>query len=336
MRDIKNKLTSGKSTKTIQRRKGKMFGYQVLGFGSGGSNAQFICASGGTETTSGNFKIHTFTGPGTFTVNAVGNAAGSETVDYLVAAGGGGGGGSNLGITQSSRGSGGGGAGGYRESSGAASGCYTVSPLGACVAALPVSVQGYPITVGNGGGAGSGGPGGKGNDSTFSTITSTGGGGGINGSGQGTHGANGQPGGSGGGMGSTGPSPRCQGVGNQPPTNPPQGNPGGPPRNSGDYGGGSGGGGATQAAPGSCGESATGATSHINGSPVVRSQGGQGGAWGYCSPYPIAPLAQTAGPANSGWGGGGGQTGPNPQATWTGTAGAAGGSGIVIIRYKYQ
>ena len=34
MRDIKNKLTSSKSTKNIQSRRGKNFGYQVLGFGS--------------------------------------------------------------------------------------------------------------------------------------------------------------------------------------------------------------------------------------------------------------------------------------------------------------
>ena len=37
MRELKNKLTTGKNTKNIQRRKGKSFGYQVLGFGSGGS-----------------------------------------------------------------------------------------------------------------------------------------------------------------------------------------------------------------------------------------------------------------------------------------------------------
>ena len=39
MRDIKNKLTSGKNTKNIKNRKGKSFGYQVLGFGAGGSVA---------------------------------------------------------------------------------------------------------------------------------------------------------------------------------------------------------------------------------------------------------------------------------------------------------
>jgi len=36
MRDLKNKLTSNKNTKNIQSRKGKSFGYQVLGFGAGG------------------------------------------------------------------------------------------------------------------------------------------------------------------------------------------------------------------------------------------------------------------------------------------------------------
>ena len=29
----------------------------------------FIVATGGTESTCGNYKIHTFTGPGTFTVS---------------------------------------------------------------------------------------------------------------------------------------------------------------------------------------------------------------------------------------------------------------------------
>jgi len=52
--------------------------------------AQYIVATGGTITNCGNFKIHTFTGPGTFTVCSVGNPAGSVSVDYLVVAGGGG------------------------------------------------------------------------------------------------------------------------------------------------------------------------------------------------------------------------------------------------------
>ena len=68
-------------------------------------------------------------------------------------------------------------------SSGTASGCYSASPLGSGVSALPVSVQGYSIVVGAGG-AGSSlpapspttNPGNRGSNSTFSTITSTGGG----------------------------------------------------------------------------------------------------------------------------------------------------------------
>ena len=55
--------------------------------------ASYITATGGTITTAcTNFKVHTFTGPGTFTVCTAGNAAGSNSVDYLVVAGGGGGG----------------------------------------------------------------------------------------------------------------------------------------------------------------------------------------------------------------------------------------------------
>jgi hypothetical protein len=41
-------------------------------------------------TCCGDYKIHTFTGPGTFTVTCAGNPLGSNTVDYLVVAGGGG------------------------------------------------------------------------------------------------------------------------------------------------------------------------------------------------------------------------------------------------------
>ena len=40
------------------------FGYQVLGFGSGGAPAFGITASGGTESTDGDYKIHTFTANG--------------------------------------------------------------------------------------------------------------------------------------------------------------------------------------------------------------------------------------------------------------------------------
>jgi hypothetical protein len=70
----------------------------------------------------------------------------------------------------------GGGAGGFRQN--------FPSPA---IAGLPVTAQGYPITVGGGGpgGPGScpGGAGANGIDSVFSTIISTGGGGGGGGNG---------------------------------------------------------------------------------------------------------------------------------------------------------
>ena len=36
MRDLKTQLTSGKNTNNLKSTRGKSFGYQVLGFGSGG------------------------------------------------------------------------------------------------------------------------------------------------------------------------------------------------------------------------------------------------------------------------------------------------------------
>jgi hypothetical protein len=51
MRDLKNNLTSGKSTKNTKSRKGKSFGYQVLGFGAGGSKGpplmDYLVVAGG-------------------------------------------------------------------------------------------------------------------------------------------------------------------------------------------------------------------------------------------------------------------------------------------------
>ena len=302
---------------------------------------QFIEATGGTETFCGDFKIHTFTGPGTFTVSSVGNAVGSNTVDYLVVAGGGGGGTGDAG--------GGGGAGGYRESSGSASGDYTVSPLGSCVSALPVSIQGYSIVIG-GGGAGGGpqvglsgaDPGSSGSNSVFSTITSTAGGGG------GEFKTVGLTGGSGGGAGG-----RCGfagGAGNTPPVAPSQGNNGGTsnPSTSAINDAGGGGGGATAAgtngATPAAGPGGAGATSSINGTPTARAGGGGGGACGSRpagtggsggggagGTYPCASNANgTPGTINTGGGGGGVGVAAGPS------SGGSGGSGIVIIRYKFQ
>jgi len=295
---------------------------------------QFITATGGTITTSGDFKIHTFNSNATFCVSNAGNAAGSNTVDYMVVAGGAGGG-SGTGPS-SKRGAGGGGAGGFRESSGAASGCYTASPLGACVSALPVNAQGYPITVGAGGGGGNPAPGTDGGDSVFSNITSTGGGGGTSGPDDGPS-KGGRDGGSGGGLGKPGPpGDQTAGAGNTPAFSPPQGNDGGGPRPAGDYLAGNGGGGATaagsplQGIPGdpnfNGGAGGAGATTSINASPTVFSEGGRGGIWN--GPNPGSNNA-TANTGDAGRGGGAGNS-------YSGEAGGSGGSGRVVIRYKFQ
>jgi hypothetical protein len=112
--------------------------------GQAGLLPAFVTATGGTITCSGDYKIHTFTGPGTFTVTCAGNPLGSSLVDYLVVAGAGGAAG-DIG--------GGGGAGGFRLSNSTCMPAPLTSPL-ASPSGLPVSIQGYPITVG-GGGAGS-------------------------------------------------------------------------------------------------------------------------------------------------------------------------------------
>ena len=59
-------------------------GGAVRGFGFGGAAFKPVVATGGTETTDGDYKIHTFTGPGTFTVTDAGE---DGLVDYLVVAG---------------------------------------------------------------------------------------------------------------------------------------------------------------------------------------------------------------------------------------------------------
>ena len=297
--------------------------------------AKFVTATGGTVTTSGDYKIHTFTGDGTFSVSCAGDSAGSNTVDYVVVAGGGAGG---------ARHGGGGGAGGYRESPGSASG-YTASPLGAAPAvALAVPSPSYPITVGA---AAAGVPGTPnvapaGNPSSFSSITSAGGGRG--GAYPGYTGGAGGSGGGGGGWGSPYPNTPA-GAGNSPPVSPPQGQGGGPGAGEGCSGGGAGGataaGGSTRS-PGGGGHGGTGATSCISGSPVARAGGGggasnwadkpvgTGGTGGGGDGMGGTGTAQS-GDANTG-GGGGGNRSPTGSNGYSG----GGGSGTVIIRYKYQ
>ena len=66
---------------------------QIL-LGMGGVADEFIEASGGTVTTDGDWKVHTFTGSGTFSVTQVANSTPNapNNVYYMVIAGAGGGG----------------------------------------------------------------------------------------------------------------------------------------------------------------------------------------------------------------------------------------------------
>ena len=309
--------------------------------------ASYITATGGTITEEDDFKIHTFTGDGTFVVTSLGNPTGGPSVcDYMVVAGGGSGGARNPGNAN-----GGGGGGGFREShSDPVSGPYSASPLKTSTG-ITLTATTFPITVG-GGGAGvtqQASPELQGNDgsnSVFSTITSAGGGGG-GGGGNNTPLTNGRPGGSGGGTGGGIPSGVSGGTGNTPPVSPPQGSNGGIGGNvpSGNGGAGGGGGateaGQNQASAPTSGRGGAGATTNITGSSVGYSGGGGGsgggsltkgaaspdgsGAAGGCSPT----AADAA--ANRGGGGGGGGV----QGGTVGTSGA-GGKGVVVIRYKFK
>jgi hypothetical protein len=230
----------------------------------------------------------------TFTSDGTFTPNQAGTVEYLVVAGGAGGG------IQEGNQNGGGGAGALRTATG-----FAVLPTG------------LTVTVGAGGAIDA-----AGNDSVFSTITSTGGGRGAT---RTTHAAgNGGSGGGGaegpnatGGTGTTGGNNGGDGVANA----------------------GAGGGGA-----GAVGSNGTGAVagnggagtaSSISGASVTYAGGGgggaasthtqsSGGAGGGGAGAKQGVGAATAGTANTGGGGGGSATGQNA---------AAGGSGIVIIRY---
>jgi hypothetical protein len=271
--------------------------------------AAYIVATGGTITCCGDYKIHTFTGPGTFTVTCAGNPLGSNTVESLVV-GAGGGGGSNTG--------GGGG-----------SGKVTQTP------SSPVTATAYTITIGAGGAADpipiTPAPSRNGSASSFGPIVSA-----TFGNGGGSEPANNAPGGASG-------QPFAGGCRGNMPAGP-----------------GSGGGGAGAGAAGSPG----------NPLPGV---GGSGGI-GLSIPVSLSPPSYgTPGPAPGryfGGGGGGGNYGPHPSGGIGGSGGGGnggngpagsssvagtvntgggggggscsnglskgGGSGIVIIRYKFQ
>jgi hypothetical protein len=263
------------------------------------TNFTGMVATGGSITHSGDYKMHTFTASSTtFNITTIGSL---PQVEYLVVGGGGGGGNS----------AGGGGAGGFRTATG-----------------LAVTQTSYTVSVGGGGagnasGAGAGTAGGN---SSFHTITSTGGG---YGSGYGA--SVGGTGGSGGGSFYS-----TVATGNAGGYSPSEGNNGG----TGDSGGGGGAGavgGNGYYASGTA-NGGVGRASSISGSSVYYAGGGgayrgtigggTGGGGNGGGPYNVPPA--TAGAANTGGGGGGGgqDGGYRPS--------AAGGSGIVILKYKFQ
>ena len=296
----------------------------------------FVAATGGTVTTSGDFKIHSFTGDGNFVVSEAGDGTSTHPsiVDYLVLAGGGSGG-------PSGDSSGGGGAGGFRESLASASPTHTASPHTAsplkATTGITVTATTYPVTVGGGGGPGSG------SNSIFSTITSAGGG---------VGGGTGTAGGSGGGGGSSGCSGLPGGAGNTPPVSPPQGNNGGTGRGNNSpingirYGGGGGGAGAVggNSPPNQQGGGGVGVPTSISGSATSYAGGAGAGehansndATSFPNGSPCgtggtgsnaADSGNRCGTANRGGGGGGGSSAKSGI--------GYGGKGIVIIRYKFQ
>ena len=279
-----------------------------------------LVATGGLITTDGDYKVHTFFSSGTFSPIALGNSATGNQVEYLVVAGGGGGGGCDV-----NTGVGGGGAGGYRTASN-----------------FTVSVESLTVIIGGGGAAGTNNIvyDRTGSDSVFSSITSVGGGGGAQQYSSATVGGSG-----GGGEGFTGPGDAAgNGVGAAGTAG--QGNAGGAgSQSSASYGGGGGGGaGAVGADGGSTfgGAGGVGLASDISETGVNVFRGGGGGG-----------STANGGTRGAGGNGGGGQGGNAsvedglPGHAFTGGGGGAGGniytgdgalggSGVVIIRYKFQ
>ena len=273
-------------------------------------------ASGGTETTSGSYTIHTYTTSSTFTVSG----GTSKTIEYLIIAGGGSGD-----VT------GGGGAGGHLE------GTHVASTAGGNGSGV------YTVTVGAGGTGGNRGAGTSGENSSITGETAAVGGG-IGASDDGTDApAVGGSGGGGGGSGATltgaagttdqgyagGDGLAYRGAPNF------------------DWSGGGGGGagavGANSAYAAVAGAGGAGKSNSYSGASVQRAGGGGGGAYDYGT-------SGTAGAAGAGGGGRGGAENQSPHAGTVNTGGGggacgltssgnyngtgkAGGSGLVIIRY---
>ncbi len=279
---------------------------------------QGVKAVGGTVTESGNYKIHTFTGSGQFTVIDP-----TLMVEYLIVAGGGSGGNCN---SNSGTPAGGGGAGGV------------------LTGIMTLSKQSYTITIGGGGTTQSTTAlaGNNGSDTTAFSLTAIGGGGGGGDDPNSPFGGTvpdrrrGKAGGSGGGGSSQRPTAALGTRG--------QGTNGG----TGDYvsgGGGASGIGIGGIGPqsGGSGAGGIGIQSSISGTATYYGGGGgagnsvsyggdsgNGGSGGGGKGGISGGATAVNGTANTGGGGGG--TAANGGSTIL-TSGA-GGSGIVIVRYK--
>ena len=271
--------------------------------------------TGGTITTHGIYKVHTFTSSSNFVTDVAG------TADFLLVGGGGSSGGGHY-----NGGSGGGGGGG---------GVGALAPQ-------PVSAASHAVTVGAGGTGAQYGD--NGDDSSVvlgSTLTASGGGGGGFGTVDTSDSRDGLAGASGGG-GGIGAQVKSGGAGNTPSTTPAQGYAGGDAATGG-AGGGGGAGEVGNDAPGSGSLGGVGGDGVQNdwrtGSNVYY--GGGGGGSGWSSSTYIAggeggggrsgvsgDNVGTAGTANTGGGGGG-----SHGASGSHWPGASGGSGIVVVRY---
>jgi len=275
-------------------------------------------AYGGTITESGGYRIHTFTGSGTFGVTK-----GSKYVEYLVVAGGGGGGAGN-----GAEGGGGGGAGGM---------------LTGAAVVTTATIASVVVGAGGAGGASQGANGGVGSASSAIGISASGGG-------LGTATGTGGAGGSGGGAGRTGLNGGAGVAG--------QGNAGGgfgAGTGMGWYAGGGGGGKAAVGAKGGYatgGAGGAGLASAISGTSKNYAGGGGGGSGGAAGAAGTTSAGgiggggnggsdklntpSTAATPNTGGGGGGGPGHASENGADTYYPAAAGGSGIVIIRYLIQ
>jgi len=278
----------------------------------------YTAATGGTITTDGDYKVHTFNSSSTFTVTTLGDDDDSFTV--LVQAGGGGGG-----YSTSGWGGGGGGAGGllYHTSKSLSNTAYPVT-IGAGAASL-TSMNTSNLAY-------------SGSNSVFSDLTAYGGGGGAGRENAYIAGANGGCGGGGEHTGGSSSSTQTSsggataygyggGAGY---TSPPY------------YCGGGGGTAAAGAAGAGGGAGGAGGAFTITGASINYGGGG-GGSGTQSATHPAGGIggggaggnntgdSGTSGTVNTGGGGGG----RGYYATGSGVGGA-GGSGIVIIRYKFQ